>query len=109
MAKKPDKFQVMLLKDLAVLGSTPDGIARTLAKKKIKGERDSGSSCPIAAYLIKEYRGTDVEVGGDTVKVNGVRVKAPRPIEQFVNRFDEGKYPKVDRNPMTKEEMENAS
>ena len=96
---KVNKFQAVLLRDLDSLGSTPEKIAATLGKGGYKGEQDRYDTCPIAAFLTKEYPGEEVSVDKGKVTVNGVDVKTPKPIARFVVAFDKGKYPDLVKKP----------
>lgn len=94
MAKKPNKFQVMLLKDLATLGASAEAVARTLKKKGIKGTLEAVNSCPVAEFLKREYRGEEIAVALD-IEVNGVTIRAPKAISDFIDKFDDEQYPEL--------------
>lgn len=100
-----DKFQKLLLEDLRSLGNGPTQVAATLWSRRIRGDRNKPNSCPIAKWLKKEY-GAEAQVGAvmeypdfesvDEVKVNGVVVRMPRAIIQFIIKFDKGDYPELE-------------
>lgn len=85
------KLEAIILRDLRKLGRTPQQIAQTLRRRRIKGQRCRGRSCPIARYLTREYH-TIVDVSHRVIVVSPVSVHTPRPIIRFLDRFDRGEY-----------------
>ncbi len=84
------------------LGTTPDGVAGSLQKSGVQGDRFLVSRCPVARYL-HAIVGSDPKVGKVKVGlykavVNGPRwwrpvtVALPAPVRLFVLAFDGGNY-----------------
>lgn len=75
-------------------GKDPDEIADYLRSKGIKGIMGSTSYCPIARYLSSTL-GPEVlvAVSGIAAYVQGVPYTLERPVQEFINRFDRGKFP----------------
>jgi hypothetical protein len=77
------------------LGNTAEEVAANLVAAKVKGDRYSTCHCPIAKYLIQQGF-IAVVVGVDSLgyynKVFGHRVdvKIPKPVSEFIQRFDTG-------------------
>lgn len=91
---KPTKKAVLAA--LRKLGKTPDAIAASLRRRKIRGGRGM-ETCPLAVYLAKQ--GWDASVGSLAVAVydsNGHSIcESPLPVahQDFVERHDDGQYP----------------
>lgn len=77
---------------LAALPDDPDGIAGVLEAAGITGD-STGNSCPMYHYLHGQFPEVEWVSGsrGDIVARRAVAL--PFDVEQFVARFDAGKYP----------------
>ena len=92
---------------LAVLGSTPDEVAKTLQDGGYRGQRHLCSVCPVAEYL-RDVTGREVEVKRDTsalctgVAPSGdmrwIEIDNPLPIAEFVEAFDNGMWDELVRS-----------
>jgi hypothetical protein len=76
------------------LGQTVEEVAANLVAAKVKGGRCSSCGCPLAKYLIQQgFFSVDVGVeslGYDKVFGHRVDVKIPKPVSEFIQRFDAG-------------------
>ncbi len=83
-----------LKKLLDDLGKTPKQIAKKLLSLDCKGYKSNAYFCPIAQYLKSNgYRSIEVDIHsiyGDTELV-----EASKSISNFIEQFDEGKYPSL--------------
>lgn len=91
------------LEKLAKLG-TADRIAAYLVDNNITGKRTSACNCPIAA-LLKQRTNTIFEVYSRTITVSPDNETpdpllrywpVPKPVGEFVVRFDYGDYPELE-------------
>ena len=74
------------------LGNTAEEVAANLVAAKVKGYRYSTCHCPIAKYLIQQGF-IAVVVGVDSLGYykgfgHRVGVKIPKPVSEFIQRFD---------------------
>jgi len=94
-------------------GGGADRIAETLEAKGVTGRVGNAASCPVAVFLGEQYPGLRFRVA-DTGFVVWARGKAGTPIgpkqryerayagarlAMFVRRFDNGRYPLLERQP----------
>lgn len=84
----------LLTERLNALGSTPDEVADTLRFAGYKGDH-APNNCPVANYLRDQFPGEYVSVGW-VAQVQNQLMMLPSPVETFVTRFDDGKYPKLE-------------
>jgi hypothetical protein len=98
--------RVLMKKEIAhlldELGTTPDGVAGSLGRSGVRGDRFLVSRCPVARYLHAVVGGDPrvgkVKVGLYKAVVNGPRwyrpvtVALPTPVRLFVLAFDSGHY-----------------
>jgi hypothetical protein len=84
------------IQQLALFDS-PDKVAEWLRLEGIRGRRHQPCQCPVALLLRQE-------TGAGTVKVDhGVAqvyrwespIRLPQVVQDFVNLFDEGRYPRL--------------
>lgn len=83
---------------------TADGIARFLKKRKIKGHTNMSGSCPLAKYFFGVNKKGLGSVAGDNIEFlyneGGIeveiRIDPTQAISEFVQKFDDGKYPSLD-------------
>lgn len=90
---------------LAVLGSTPSEVAKTLVGLDIVGER-SHIGCPVSHYLRRQYNTTEVQVRTKSVTVKETEIAIPGIIAEFIYLFDKNYFPELDmhkRKAMRKE------
>lgn len=87
---------------LRELGRTPDEIARSLKRRRVKGYRREAGDCPLAVYLRRKFRAKRVTVCmaaflqvGDKL----LKVTLSGPHHAFVVRFDAGHYPELEARP----------
>jgi len=94
---------VTVLDKLAALG-TADAIALHFQTTEITGMRGSATQCPVAQWLDGEVDmpGIRLVVKGASVLVVGEvhnralgLVNMPEPVQEFVRKFDGGRYPKL--------------
>ncbi len=91
-----------LLDPLMQLGDTPGKIAIALRHRRIRGYKGDMTSCPLAEYLKTIYPSMCIMVGVKRISINGLVVSPiPKRLQQFIEFFDEGKYPFLDNNPDT--------
>jgi hypothetical protein len=80
----------------AELGDTADKVADTLRAKGIKGWRRSSCACPVAKVLIAAgYPDVEVDAGWvwpESTRTDDFCVTVPKPVSNFIIRFDEGVY-----------------
>jgi hypothetical protein len=86
---------------LAGLGKSADGVARTLHQVGITGRRDSLCGCPVANYLcdrtgLPGIEVTQAEVLVDLPDGTSGTVFTPRPVAEFITRFDLGAFGYLD-------------
>jgi hypothetical protein len=98
-----------LNQQLRDLGVTGDAVAATLRAAGIKGRRIDAQDCPVARYLrgnaasllpgpatITVIAGTDTVVitvdGAGAGRGHAVAAPTPGPVEDFMDRFDDGGY-----------------
>lgn len=92
---------------LLSLGDTPDQVAQTLQAQGIKGRRGSSCFCPLAVALNNRYgesaqafvSHTDVMLYDGPESANNYLVVNPLQIADFVEAFDRGIYPELDKEP----------
>ena len=88
---------------LSELGNTPEDIRASLCSQGIVGDNSPGT-CPIAAYLSNKFPNaypavTDIEIDVDIFQDDRyvtLHIQTPGPVEQFVDNFDNGKYPELE-------------
>lgn len=79
---------------LAVLGRTSTEIAKSLGRRRIKGEQQHRKNCPLAVYLKRCFPGQPVSVDGSaTVGDKQIDHSLTRGQLNFVIDFDGGSYP----------------
>jgi len=79
---------------LEVLGYLlPHEIARLLEKSGIKGYPAYSNHCPIANFL--NDGNNNVTVGLSTVVTNERTYYLPFQVQEFIKKFDDGRYPKL--------------
>ncbi len=76
------------------LGSNPDQVAERLEELGCKGNISEDKSCPIANYLKSKFD-TVVSVGTWEIRVGDNLFDAPKPVEEFINLFDDSFYPNL--------------
>ena len=94
---------------LAQLGTTSDEVAWSLRRLGIRGNKNSGATCPIANYLrplfswfhsidaVQIYQTYSPTFGEDPEEDYVGVCSCPAPIDEFINRFDEdGDYPDLE-------------
>lgn len=82
---------------------SPDGVAKTIAKAKVKGKMAIHESCPLALYVRRNVPNLrTAEVSGDTLCVETtipdiavISVDLPTVARRFVRNFDNGRYPEI--------------
>lgn len=82
-------------KVISQLAPTADGIAQQLRKRGIKGYRYDLASCPLAEHFGSRLD-TVVEVSDSLLVGDEVEFDLPKGALEFVQRFDDGKYPYLD-------------
>lgn len=95
---------------LQSVGNTPDEIATFLEGQGVQGQLRNGNLCPMAVYLAKLFDAYEVEVGMTLTKVTlavehpddgtdymEIQVSHPHPVTLFVDAFDAGNYPNLQR------------
>lgn len=86
-------FQQLIVDKLAKLGSSLDGMRKSLAKGKFTGEPEDAAGCPLANYLRDTFDDIDeISVAEDEVKVDGVTLTPPKLVTAFVEKFDQRKF-----------------
>lgn len=84
------------LEALSWLGDTVEEIAEGLRARGIKGHQNAGFSCPIHNYLATfgwdTYADNPYCWLGDPMFTRD-RFDTPAPVGEFINRFDDGKFP----------------
>lgn len=89
---------------LASLGETVDGVVTSLRSAGVRGTPTNAEQCAIAVYLravmTSDTRVRSVSVGNTSVMVapdqrwrRSVAVPLPSPVRQFIEAFDERRYP----------------
>jgi hypothetical protein len=75
-------------------------VAAFLKKNGIKGDRELSDKCPLAAYFKKQLQGKKIEVSvGSDIQIDGLDIDASGPLAEFVDAFDGGKFPELDKDP----------
>lgn len=91
---------------LDVLASHDD-IPAVLAAAGITGHRRESDRCPIAEYLKRGFPSTGFEIDEDVIRADihhsGIiaQIDTPQSIGDFIDAFDEGKFPQLDREATT--------
>jgi hypothetical protein len=90
--------------ELADLGDDPDRIADLLWATDARGARHDESACPLARYLRRRLHldgsvRVIAEAGRVVAEADGVTVVAPLPptVRAFIDRFETGCYPELER------------
>lgn len=81
---------------LRELGRTADRVARELARRKVRGKRDSLSDGPLSRYLAGLFPGRRFECCPVTERIQidrEGRAILPRACRDFLDDFDSGLYP----------------
>lgn len=86
---------------LGDLGSTPDEVAKNLEAMGLRG-KPGNRTCPVAIWVdLFEFDGRTVKVTKTNVHLLNaagrleVTAALPRPVLEFVNRYDLGMYPNL--------------
>jgi hypothetical protein len=83
---------------LASLGDTPSKIARHLAGR-VTGQRGHRRGCPLYhALRLAVPSATCVRVLPGSIVINNRSIRPPKAVDQFIERFDDGRYPDLDVN-----------
>lgn len=85
---------------LAALPDSPDAIAALLAERGCTGYMGSPTLCPIAMWIRAHVDGEAVlvpHVARRVATVSGVRFQLSSAADNFVARFDAGRYPELRR------------
>lgn len=97
--KVTKELAIAALKPVTDLGETPDAIAKSLKRKRIKGTLEDPQSCPLAHLLADFYEVYgDTEVGQRGIVINGLSIPEkyiPKRVQQFITNFDNEKYPNL--------------
>jgi hypothetical protein len=88
---------------LAALGDTPAQIAATLLAAGHHGRPQSEDCCPVARYLLASLDIKHLNVIGNIVVLAYAQdppricdyVDVPDPVEEFIERFDNGDFPQL--------------
>lgn len=75
---------------LRQLGGTSKEVARSLRRLGVQGRRRRTDHCPVAVYLRRMFPGA--WVGLDNFGIGPDTAALPRPVSEFVRRFDKGAY-----------------
>ncbi len=77
-------------------------IAAFLEKQKCKGIPSNAVSCPIANYINKKLDNEEASIDSNRITIESydnydtiVELDNSRAMAEFVNDFDDGKYPKL--------------
>ncbi len=76
------------------LGSDPDQVAKSLEELGCKGNISEDKSCPIANYLKSKFD-SSISVGAWEIAVGDNLFDAPKPVEEFIDQFDDSFYPNL--------------
>lgn len=93
---------------LAELGETPDAVANKLIDLNCTGWREEGAACPVYHYLtdikrierIERVVADEVWIGDEPINPLDLpeeRVALPAAVGEFVNQFDRGAWPVLER------------
>lgn len=84
------------------VGSSPDEIAETLEHEGVYGWPEDGTACPVWHLLDRELGHECVSffVDHNLVELRGVgyrrkTIETPDPVADFIEAFDNGKYPEL--------------
>jgi hypothetical protein len=93
-----DSMTALVLSPVFQAGDNVAKIAARLRKRGIRGKTQDAKSCVLAECLKTAYPGkmvavypSRIEIGEVVIPING------SPIRDFVNRFDEGRFPSLER------------
>lgn len=79
------------------MGRNYEQVAAYLAKRRVKGHRNSPTCCPIANYLDRAVPTKDtIIVDGQTVVVGQSSISLTKAQRDFVAAFDRGAFPKLE-------------
>lgn len=92
-----DSEKERLTSVLRELGETVDDVARNLRECHVRGYRCNCAECPLAAYLVKAHGSWRVTVTHDGITADGVGVKTPAVLADFMDAFDSGHYDELHR------------
>lgn len=90
----------MVRHEIYKLGRTPKAIAKSLKKCGIKGVPRESNHCPLAVFLQKKFKRTDINVDftitfGDYYGHNDLDFKISKVVDKFTDMVDEGKFPEI--------------
>jgi hypothetical protein len=71
-------------------------VAASLKAKRIKGDPNQPTSCPLANYLKKDFGVNNVSVGTEKIKVNGIEIDTFPLVDRFTTAFDNNKFPELE-------------
>lgn len=102
-SSKCEQRKLSLTTALKSLGANKNKVAATLTSKKVQGDRSESESCPVANFLYKKFpKAVTVDVDSESIEVKwndcDVSVKPPKAVANFIEDFDEGKFPDLDSN-----------
>ena len=78
---------------LAELGKTPNAIAASLKKRRIKGVKEDVNGCPLALYLKRKFKNRNVAVNWREAYVGATQLPLTKNQTAFIALFDQGKFP----------------
>ena len=91
----PNPLREKVVRLLTDLGDDAETVATVLRAQGCVGTPFESMACPVAVYLQRagvDHRG----VGAHYVLVGRQIVTVPRPVEAFIDRFDDGAYPDLE-------------
>lgn len=84
---------------LDALGTDGNQVAESLFRRGVNGYVGSVSRCPIANYLTAELDGAWCVTAADAMNLASLEsFTVPGAVADFVEAFDAGKYPELQRN-----------
>ncbi len=93
-------FEERIRPKLKELGSTPNKIAASLAKKKIKGVPGDSDDCALAKWVQKLFPKADgIAVDGNEISVTydgeEFSINTSKAFGEFISKFDNDEYPDI--------------
>lgn len=95
---KPMHVLDKALSFLAPLGESSNDIALVLKFDGIKGTKNHPENCPLSVYLFYKFEKVEkFRVSGSHLICRGDKYCLPLQFQEFVDDFDQGKYPYLER------------